>query len=71
MPRGTRHTLAGTLRWTRLGYSLEIEGGGAWRLDISPFWRVRRYIDRRITVEGIRSGFDLLDVYALKSIGGD
>lgn len=70
MPRGTRHTLMGTLRWTRLGYALEMDGGGVWRLDLSPFWRVRRYVDSRVIVEGVRSGFDLLDVYTLKSGGG-
>lgn len=66
MPRGTRHVLTGTLRRTRLGYSLEMDGGGAWRLDFGTIWRVGRYVDRRVTVEGARSDFDLLDVYRLK-----
>jgi len=66
MPRGTRHNLTGTLRWTRLGYALEMDGGGVWRLDLGIMWRVGRYVDQRVTVEGIRSGFDLLDVHALK-----
>ncbi|MBB4639837.1 DUF5818 domain-containing protein [Rhizorhapis suberifaciens] len=65
MPRGTRHTLTGTLRWTRLGYALEMDDGGMWRLDLGMIWRIRRHVDRRITVEGARSGFDLLDVHRL------
>lgn len=71
MPRGTRHTLTGTLRRTQLGYVLEIEGGGVWRLDLGTIWRIKRYMDRKIIVEGIRSGFDLLDVNTLKAVGND
>jgi hypothetical protein len=44
MPRGTRHTLTGTLRLTRLGFELEMDDGGAWRLDIGR--KARRYIDQ-------------------------
>lgn len=66
MPRGTRHTLTGTLRRTRLGYALEMDGGGVWRLDLGIIWRIGRYVDRQVTVEGVRSGFDLLDVHRLK-----
>jgi len=65
MPRGTRHTLTGTLRWTRFGYALEMDDGGIWRLDVGWGWKARRNIGRRVTVEGVRSGFDLLDVYCL------
>lgn len=68
MPRGTRHTLTGMLRWTRLGYALEMEGGGVWRLDIGWGWRVRRFVDRRVTIEGVRSGFDLLDVHRVRIV---
>jgi len=66
MPRGTRHILTGTLRRTRLGYALEMDGGGVWRLDLGAAGRVTRYLDERVTVNGIRSGFDLLDVHQLK-----
>ena len=66
MPRGTRHTVTGTLRRTRLGYALEMYGGGVWRLDLGTTWRISRYVDQRVTVEGIRSGFDLLDVHTLR-----
>ncbi|HEX8446879.1 MAG TPA: DUF5818 domain-containing protein [Sphingomonas sp.] len=63
MPRGTRHIESGVLRLTRLGYALELKGGGQWRLDIPG--STRRYIDQQVTVDGIRSGFDLLDVHRI------
>ena len=62
MPKGTRHTLVGTLRRTRVGYALEMPDGGVWQLDVGWSWNARRNLDRRVTVEGVRSGFDLLDV---------
>lgn len=47
----------------KLGYALEMDGGGVWRLDLSTIWWVGRYVDRRVVVKGTRSGFDLLDVH--------
>ena len=67
MPRGTRHTLTGTLRRTRLGYVLEMDDGGVWRLDVGWGSRVGRCIGQRVAIEGVRSGFDLLDVYRLRA----
>lgn len=69
MPRGTRHTLTGTLRWTRFGYALEMDDGGVWRLDVGWGWKAKRYINRRLFIEGVRSGFDLLDVHHLRLVG--
>lgn len=60
MPRGTRHIVTGILRPGRWGYSLEVDGGGIWQLDVRR--SVRKLMSQRVTVEGIRSGFDLLDV---------
>ena len=60
MPLGTRHTLTGTLRWTRHGYALETEDGGVWRLEMSG--SVKPFVDRAVWIEGSRSGFDVLDV---------
>lgn len=68
MPQGTRHILTGTLRRTRLGYALEMDGGGVWRLDLGTIWRLGRYVDRSVTVEGVRSGFDLLDVHRISKV---
>jgi len=61
MPRGTRHVETGILRPGKWGYSLEVDGGGVWQLDIAG--SARRYIGQRVTIEGIRSGFDLIDVH--------
>jgi len=60
MPRGTRHVVTGILRPGKWGYSLEMEGGGVWQLDIAG--SAHRYLGQRVTVEGVRSGFDLIDV---------
>ena len=64
MPRGTRHVETGILRVGRWGYELEMVGGGAWRLDVTR--SVRRLVGQRVTVEGTRSGFDLLDVTKMR-----
>lgn len=60
MPRGTCHIVTGILRPGRWGYSLEVDGGGIWQLDVRR--SARKLLGQRVTVEGIRSGFDLLDV---------
>ncbi|MEG8038488.1 DUF5818 domain-containing protein [Sphingomonas sp. LR60] len=66
MPRGTRHVLTGTLRRTRFGHALDMDGGGVWQLDVGwlAAWRL---CGRRVRVEGTRSGFDLLDVRRMTS----
>jgi len=63
MPRGARHVETGILRPGKWGYALETDGGGMWQLDIAG--SARRYLGRRVTVEGTRSGFDLLDVHRI------
>ncbi|HEX8302521.1 DUF5818 domain-containing protein [Sphingomonas sp.] len=65
MPRGTRHVETGILRPGKWGYSLEVDGGGVWQLDVPR--SARRYVGQRVTVEGVRSGFDLLDVERIAS----
>ena len=42
------------------GLVINVEGGGTWRLDAG--WRARRLLGKRVRVEGIRDGFDLLAV---------
>ncbi|WP_323810412.1 DUF5818 domain-containing protein [Sphingobium baderi] len=66
MPKGTRHTEIGTLRSNHFGFVLEMDGGGFWVLE---FWSVRRinqYLNQRVTVEGIRTGFNQLEVVRIK-----
>ncbi len=66
MPRGTRHVETGILRPSQHGlYALEMDGGGVWQLDVG-WWKARRLIGQRVTVEGTRGGFDLLDVDDIK-----
>lgn len=60
MPKGARHVETGVLRPGRWGYSLEMDGGGVWQLDMPR--SARRFLGQRVTVEGTRSGFNLLDV---------
>ena len=60
MPRGTRHAITGILLDGRVFPILRVDGGGQWRLDLPS--KYRGLIGRRVTVEGTRSGFDLLDV---------
>lgn len=66
MPRGARHVETGILRVGRWGYELEMEGGGAWRLDVTR--SVQRLIGQRVIVEGTRAGFDLLDVTRVRAV---
>ncbi len=64
MPKGAKHIETGILRPSVWGYSLETEGGGVWQLDITG--SVSKYLGQRVTVEGIRSGFNLLDVHRIQ-----
>lgn len=45
------------------GCALETDGGEMWQLDVAgSAWR---YLGRRVTVGGKRSGFDLLNVHRI------
>ena len=70
MPRGTRHTLTGTLAWNERNHIhvLNIRGGGYWFLDMSC--RTSHLIGREVTIEGVRSDFNMLDVHRLLTIDG-
>ena len=60
MPKGARHIETGILRPGCWGYSLHMDGGGIWELDVTS--SPRKFLGRRVTVEGTRAGFNLLDV---------
>ncbi len=66
MPRGTRHIETGTFRRNHFGFVLEMDGGGFWELEFRPMRGASRYLDQRVTVEGIRLGFNLLEVVRIK-----
>ncbi len=60
MPSGSFHAEEGLLLRQRGGLILQRDDGGRWRLDADP--DVERMLGQRVRVEGIRSGFDLLEV---------
>ena len=60
MPMGTRHRVTGLLLEARRGLILELDGGGVYALDVGG--GTREMLGKRVTVEGVRSGFDRLDV---------
>ena len=64
MPRGTRHELTGLLLRDGPTLFLRVDGGGEWRLDAPAHaWCL---VGRRVSVTGMRDGFDLLGVQHLQ-----
>lgn len=63
MPRGTTHNETGLLLREGCWLVLMRDDGGRWRLDVSG--KAERLLGRRVRVEGVRSGFDLLDVVSI------
>jgi hypothetical protein len=68
MPRGSRHVETGVLLEGPHGLVLRRDEGGEWQLD-APF-SARRLVGRRVRVEGVRDGFDLLAVTAIEPVNG-
>lgn len=69
MPRGTRHELTGLLLRQGTTLVLRVDGGGEWRLDAPTHaWRL---VGRRVSVTGVRDGFDLLGVGRLDLCKGE
>ena len=69
MPMGSKHRLTGILRWDGdHGFTLAVDGGGWWELDFPCGLRdaADEALHDRITVEGVRSGFNILDVRVLR-----
>lgn len=64
MPRGTRHVESGLLMQEGPWLVLQRDLGGTWRLDAPA--RARKLLGRRVQIEGIRAGFDLLNVEKLE-----
>jgi hypothetical protein len=57
---GTRYRLEGLLQTTARGFMLHMEDGGVWVLEADP--EAHAYAGRRVIIEGVRSGFDRIDV---------
>ena len=70
MPSGPRHTLTGTLGWDERNYIhvLNMDGGGYWFVDMPG--RTNHLIGRKVTVQGVRSDFNMLGVERLLAIDG-
>lgn len=60
MPLGTNHRINGLLLSKRGQLVLQVDGGGVWRLEDDP--GLSKYLGKRVCIEGIRSGFDLLTI---------
>lgn len=61
MSRGQRYALEGRLLYGSHGFfALHTDGGGVWQLDAPR--RILPLVGKRVTVNGIRSGFDMIDV---------
>lgn len=60
MTLGTRHRVKSRLITSTRGLMVEVDDGGVYVLDADP--DAAKLIGRRVIVEGIRSGFDRLDV---------
>ncbi|WP_155006487.1 DUF5818 domain-containing protein [Sphingomonas hengshuiensis] len=57
---GTRHRVTRILKDSRRGLILEIADGDVYALDCER--DARKHLGQKVTVEGIRSGFDRIDV---------
>lgn len=71
MPHGSHLSETGWLNADDAGQLvLRRDGGGRWRLDASLWvrWRARNLIGRRVRLSGIRDGFDILTVQAIKPL---
>jgi hypothetical protein len=60
MPMGSRHRVTGRLLSSQRGLVIEVEGGGVYALSADP--GARTLLGQRVVVEGVRVGFDRLDV---------
>lgn len=61
MPKGTREELTGVLMDSGGPYPvLRMPDGGEWRLEVTKRWR--HLLGKRVTVKGVRDGFDLIAV---------
>ncbi len=67
MPMGSQHTVTGLLLTDHKRPVVEVDGGGTWRLEIDH--DARRFLGRRVTIEGIRVSFDVLDVTSVRPAG--
>lgn len=61
MPRWVPVEETGILLREKKGYVLSLSGGGYWVLEDLP-WRIGKYLGKRVTVKGTRTGFNSISV---------
>lgn len=66
MPIGSKHDETGLLLKDAHNLVLDRDAGGCWRLDSTR--KALRLVGRRVRVQGIRDGFDLLAVTRIEPI---
>lgn len=64
MPLGTTHAPEGLLLIERGALVLRLDGGGRWRLTADA--DVYQRVGQRVRIEGVRTGFDLLEVRSVE-----
>jgi hypothetical protein len=64
MSMGKRFVITGTLDWsaTYRAFILAPDTGGFWIVYLPCLCRTKRYMQQRVTVDGIRTGFNILDI---------
>lgn len=67
MPLGTLHTIEGMIRLGKRYYVLEVHDGGEWQLEDDR--RLPKHVDASVVVEGVRTGFNRLEVVRIKRVG--
>ncbi|MGY5799638.1 DUF5818 domain-containing protein, partial [Rheinheimera faecalis] len=65
---GTRHVITGALRWDdcQFIHRIDVEGGGFWFVSM-PRAAVA-LLGQRVTADGVRTGFNILDDVAVRAI---
>ena len=68
MPMGSFHEISGTLAWLPTGFTLFLDEGGYWALELGwrDFRRARKLLGVRIEAEGVRIGFNVLEVRSMR-----
>jgi hypothetical protein len=68
MPLGTLHTVRGIIeRRPGWRFFITVNEGGEWELEATR--RLTRYLGGPVTIEGVRTGFNRLEVVRIKRDG--
>jgi hypothetical protein len=68
MPLGTLHTVRGIIKLRESPrFLIVVDEGGEWELELLA--RLTRYIDHSVTIEGVRTDFNRLEVMRINRDG--